>query len=209
MTPAMCGLAIEVPEIVSVRVPTWIPDASKRPVHVLLPDAAVVQVMPVWTEVMLDPGAAMSGFSRSGEPKMRRGPRELKLATVSAPGRSDTLSVAILAFIVFASAYVTMTDGIVIVASTPAMPPNAPAAEFAMSTPMAPAFWAFFTFTANPHVPRSIIAMFPATAAEFVIAEQPSVVSGPAPSAASSARTTLPVVPASGGTEPNCAAPAA
>ena len=97
----MCGLAIEVPEIVRLRVETWIPDASKRPVHELVPEVAVVQVIPVWTDVMFWPGAAMSGLSRRGDPKMRLGPRELKLATVSAPGSSVTFSAAMFAFMVF------------------------------------------------------------------------------------------------------------
>jgi hypothetical protein len=74
---------------------------------------------------------------------------------------------------------------------------------------MAPAFWAFFTLTTKPQVPRSMSAMLPATAAALVIAEQPSVVSGPAPSAGSSAATTLPERPAGGGKPPNCAVPAA
>ena len=65
IVPAMCGLAIEVPEMVSARVPTWMPDASNRPVQ---PPVEVVQVIPVWTEVMLVPGAAMSGLRRSGDP---------------------------------------------------------------------------------------------------------------------------------------------
>src|SRR5258708_181955 len=49
--------------------------------HPVLP-AAPVQVMPVCDEVMLRPGAAMSGFSANGAP--RRGPRDENDANVSA-----------------------------------------------------------------------------------------------------------------------------
>src|SRR3954449_10601376 len=115
MMPAMCGLAIEVPEMIRRLLPAWNPEGSEAPVQ----PAATMQVWPVWTEVMLRPGAAMSGFSRRGEPKMRRGPREEKLATVSPPAgpSSVALRVAMLALNELASASVTRTDGMVIVAS--------------------------------------------------------------------------------------------
>ena len=82
------------------------------------------------------------------------------------------------------SAYCTMIEGMVMVGSAPPIEPQVPALEFAITTPTAPAFCAFFTFTAKPQVPRSMMAILPATAAVLVMAEQPSVVDGPAPSAA-------------------------
>src|SRR5262245_28505127 len=83
MMPAMWGEAIDVPEIVSV----WL--SGMKPVAFTVWQPVVVvplQVMPVWVEVMFRPGAAMSGLRRSpGASRMRRGPREEKLARVSAP----------------------------------------------------------------------------------------------------------------------------
>ena len=117
-----------------------------------------------------------------------------------------------LALSVLPSASVTRTAGMVIVGS---VPPRAaggvPGALSAMITPTAPASWAFFTLTMKPQVPRSMRAMLPATAAALVIAEQPSVVLGPAPSAGSRAMTTLcgpGGVPLAVSTWPNVAPPA-
>src|SRR5947208_14020305 len=56
------------------------------------------------------------------------------------------------------------TEGIVIVGSAPPKPAGAPGALSAMITAKAPAFCAFFTFTTKVQVPRSIMAIFPATA---------------------------------------------
>src|SRR5579863_5017381 len=191
MVPAMCGLAIEVPEMTSAWLPGVNPDGSMAPVQ---PVAAEVQVWPVWTEVMLRPGAAMSGLTRSGDPKIWRGPREEKLARVSAPEgpSSVALRVAMLALSVLPSASVTRTAGMVMVGSVPPRPAGGdPGALSAMMTPTAPAFCAFFTLTVKAQVPRSMSAMLPATAAALVSAVQASVVSGPAALAASSATTTL------------------
>src|SRR4051812_39345547 len=62
-----------------------------------------------------------------------------------------------------------------------------------MMAASAPAAAALRAFTAKPQVPRSISATLPATAAAFVNAEHPSVVAGPAASAASAAATRFPV----------------
>ena len=62
-----------------------------------------------------------------------------------------------------------------------------------MITPIAPAFWAFFTLMVKPQVPRSISAILPATWAPLDSGEQPSVVLGPAASAASCDRATTPL----------------
>src|SRR5262245_46307796 len=60
------------------------------------------------------------------------------------------------------------TDGIVIVASVPAISGGgAPATLSAMTTALAPAFWAFFTLVVNSQPPRSIKAMLLLTAAAF------------------------------------------
>ena len=91
------------------------------------------------------------------------------------------------------------------VGSAPPIEPQVPVDELAMTTPMAPAFCAFFTFTAKPQVPRSMMAILPATAAALVMAEQPSVVSGPAASAASSATTHWPLKLAAAAAGPNAA----
>jgi hypothetical protein len=82
--------------------------------------------------------------------------------------------------------------GIVMVPSVPLMfGGGLPGTLFTMTTPIAPAFWAFLTFNTKLHVPpvgpRSIRAIFPLTAAEFVNAEQPSVLEGPMLSEASRA----------------------
>src|SRR5438067_277754 len=74
---------------------------------------------------------------------------------------------------VFPSAWVTISEGMVMVASVPPMPPS-PGALLAMTTPMAPATWAVFTFEAKVQVPRSMRAILPLTAAPFVSAEHPS-----------------------------------
>src|SRR6185503_12948148 len=100
---------------------------------------------------------------------------------------------------------VTITEGIVMVGSAPPMVPNAPAALLATITDVAPAFWAFFTFTTKPQVPRSTRAILPAIAPALVKGEQASVVVGDPGTAGSSACTTLPVIPAGGTGEPNSA----
>ena len=58
-----------------------------------------------------------------------------------------------------------ISAGIVIDASAPPSPVMGASTLSAMSTPMAPAFWAFFTFTVKPQVPRSMIATLPVIAA--------------------------------------------
>ncbi len=109
------------------------------------------------------------------------------------------------------------SDGMVIVGSTPAMPHGAVPVLLTTTTPTAPAFWAFLTFTANPQTPRSMSAMLPAICAAFVNGgRQPFVVdvSGagggpgkvPTPSSAS---TTLSVSPANVSGGPKAAPPAA
>src|SRR5688572_4865585 len=77
----------------------------------------------------------------------------------------------------------------------------------------APAAVALRALSANAHVPRSIRAMRPATAAALLNGLQPSVVAGPAASAASSTATTAAVtlgLPSGGpnAAVPNCSAPA-
>jgi len=103
------------------------------------------------------------------------------------------------------SARWTCTAGMVMVGSAPPMAPHTPVALLTITTPVAPASWAFFTLTVKPQVPRSIIAIFPATAAALVIAVQPSLVSGPETSAASSAATHWPLKLAEVGAGPNAA----
>ena len=70
-------------------------------------------------------------------------------------------------------------DGIVIVASVPLMFTSESPALFTMITAMAPAFWAFLTFTVKLQVPRSIRAILPAIEAALVRAPQQSVAEGP------------------------------
>src|SRR5436190_14540478 len=80
---------------------------------------------------------------------------------------------AIVAFKLFPSACEISTDGITIVESTPAMPPGGPPATLlTMIVAIAPASCAFLALMANPHVPRSTTAIFPATAAGFENAER-------------------------------------
>ncbi len=201
--PAMWGLAIEVP----LRMSDWLPAMMPVAAGLMQPVVVVpLQVLPVCAEVMETPGAVMSGFRAYGV--SRRGPREEKLARVSAAVNRVTLRPGMLALKVLPSAKVTITEGMVIVASTPPMLPKAPAAELAMITATAPAFCAFLTLTTKPQVPRSIRAMLPAIAAALVSGEQPSVVEGPAASAGSRPITTLPVRPAGGGGPPKAAVPA-
>src|SRR5918996_597912 len=106
------------------------------------------------------------------------------------------------------SAWDTCTAGIVIVGSEPPIKPGSPGALLTTMTPIAPAFWAFFTLTVKLQEPRSTIAMLPTSSAAFVIGLQPSVVDGPAVSAGSSATTRAPDTPVAVGVGPN-AAPAA
>src|SRR5262245_36203770 len=100
------------------------------------------------------------------------------------------------------------SDGIVM-GPAPAIP-HGTSAVFAMTTAVAPAACAFWTFSAKAQTPRSISATLPLIAAAFVNGGvHPFVVEGsPAPTP-SSARTRFPVTPVwvSGG--PNAAAPAA
>src|SRR5947209_1106966 len=200
MMPAMCGDAIEVPEMLRI----WLPARKPLAAGVMHPWAAAVQVTPVCEELMNRPGAAMSGLSRTCEGSSR-GPRELKEARMSAEDQSVTLRPATFALSVLPSACWTLTGGMLTVSSNPAMLPKAEAL-LAMITPTAPAFWAFFALTAKPQVPRSTSAMLPATAAALVSGEQPSAVGGPAPSAGSSAITTLAVNPPGGGPSANAVA---
>src|SRR5215510_7756192 len=56
----------------------------------------------------------------------------------------------------------TITDGMVMVASAPPMVMGAPATLLATMTPAAPDAWALATFTVKLHWPRSTMAMLPA-----------------------------------------------
>src|SRR5678815_554135 len=79
--------------------------------------------------------------------------------------------------------------GMVIVESTPPNPGGGlVTALLAMITPVAPAFCAFLALTTNVQVPRSMMAMLPATAAKLVNGSHPSL-AAPTPSLAT---TTLP-----------------
>jgi hypothetical protein len=72
---------------------------------------------------------------------------------------------------------------------------------------MAPASWAFLTLTTKPQVPRSTMAILPATAAALVSGEQASVVLRPAASDGSSATTRSPVTPGEVSAGPKTAVP--
>jgi len=77
----------------------------------------------------------------------------------------------------------------VMVASVPPMARKAwPAVTLRMSTPTAPAFWAFLTLAVKVQVPRLTSAILPATSAGLVTAPQPSPRS-PAPVRCTSARS--------------------
>src|SRR5262245_13438135 len=90
--------------------------------------------------------------------------------TETGPSRSD-------AFRSLPAASVTLTHGIVIVGSAPPNPGGfTPATLFAMMTAIAPAACAFAALTTNPHVPRSMSAIFPAIG--FTMASQPSLADG-------------------------------
>src|SRR3954470_1072462 len=211
MMPAMCGLAIEVPEMIRSLLPAWNPEGSEAPVQ----PAATMQVWPVWTEVMLRPGAAMSGFSRRGEPKMRRGPREEKLATVSPPGWLSSVALTVVERAVVlieppsTSVVITvgMVIGVTIVASSAIPGGGEPGALLTMITPIAPAFWQFSVLVLKLQVPRLTTQILPATAAALVRAQQPSLGSAPqaAGAVASTATTAFAVCPL--GTGPNAALP--
>ena len=114
------------------------------------------------------------------------------------------------AFSRFPSSKVTRTEGMVTVASVPDIPATpAVGSQSATIIPIAPAFWTFLALMTNAHVPRSTRAILPARAGPFVIALQPSVVSGPAPSAASVAITTGPETETTAGEGPKSAVPTA
>src|SRR6185312_1207163 len=182
MTPATCGLAIEVPEMVRALLPAWKPEGSETPVQ----PAATRQVWPVWTEVMFRPGAATSGFSRKGEPRIRRGPREEKLARVSPaawPSRVRLRGAAMLALRVLPSTSDTisvgMVIGVTIVASSPIPGGGEPGALLTVTTPIAPAFMQFSVLVLKEQVPRLTTQILPDTAAALVSAQQPSFGSAP------------------------------
>src|SRR5258708_25947065 len=80
MVPAVCGVAIEVPE----RVSAWPPALKPVGSGVMQPWLALVQTTPDWVEGMFNPGAATSGFRPIGKEAPPRGPRELNEASVSA-----------------------------------------------------------------------------------------------------------------------------
>src|SRR3954452_9151817 len=211
MMPAMCGLAIEVPEMIRRLLPAWNPVGSETPVQ----PAATVQVWPVWTEVMLRPGAAMSGFSRRGEPKMRRGPREEKLATVSPPGWLFSVALTVVdravVLIEVPSTSVVISVGMVIgttiVASSAIAGGGEPGALLTTIVPIAPAFWQFSAWILKVQVPLLTMQMLPAMASALVRRQQLSLGSAPqaAGAVASTATTAFAVCPLGAG--PNAAAP--
>src|SRR5262249_29886410 len=66
-----------------------------------------------------------------------------------------------------------ITVGIVMVGSVPPiLGGGEPGELFTRTTPIAPASWAFFTFAVNVQVPRSTIAILPATAAAWLWCKQ-------------------------------------
>ncbi len=184
MVPAMCGVAIEVPEMVSDRPPGSNPDA----VGVMQPPP-VTQVMPDWVETMLRPGAAMSGLRRTGEPAMR-GPRELNEARVSAAVAAArvALTPGSWPLIVTPSLNEIITAGMVMfgwVLSGPIRTRfGSPTTLLTMIAAMAPAACAVAALVWKVQVPRSTRAMLPATAAALVKAEQPWLAT-PVPAATS------------------------
>src|SRR5262249_62026449 len=102
------------------------------------------------------------------------------------------------------------TEEMIIGGSAPPSPAGgSPAALSAMTTAMAPAFWAFLTLTTKVQVPRSSSTILPVVCALLVRAVHPSVVEGPAAFAASSPTTMLPVMPDAPIGGPNDAAPTA
>src|SRR6266478_4593837 len=90
--------------------------------------------------------------------------RSVSMVTFTGPSNNCALTAT-------PSACEMRTDGIVMVGSAPPNPAGAPGALSAMITANAPAFCAFFTFTTKVQTPRSIRAIFPATAG--VTAAQP------------------------------------
>ena len=77
----------------------------------------------------------------------------------------------------------------------------------AMTTPVAPAFWAFFTFTVKLQVPRSMRAILPVMAPGLVSGEHASSVEVPLESEGSIAATSVPVIAVVDSGAPNCASP--
>src|SRR6185312_14925691 len=155
MTPATCGLAIDVPEITSAWLPGWKPDGSDKPVQ----PAATVQVWPVCTDVMFRPGAARSGFRRSGEPKMWRGPRDENDASVSPPLCPCSVTFAgWLDLSAVPSTNVMRKVGIVIgvtMLTSSAVPAGGEPGTLSTRTmAIAPAFWQFKVLVLMVHVPR-------------------------------------------------------
>src|SRR5689334_16070028 len=81
-----------------------------------------------------------------------------RLASVPSVTSSPTIALSALP-----SAWVTRTEGIVIVGSAPPRPCGGqPGALSATMTPIAPASWQFFTLTTKPQVPRLTSAIWPA-----------------------------------------------
>src|SRR6266567_5293548 len=101
----------------------------------------------------------------------------------SVPERTKVLSPSVAltpeascALIVFPSACVIIAEGIVIEGSEPPIGIGLPAALLTTTTPTAPAFWAFLTFTVKLQLPRSTSAIRPDKALAFVSDEQASMV---------------------------------
>ncbi len=190
ITPVRCGAAIEVPDIDSARFPAF---TSGPPTPAMIPVAA---------EVIDTPGAATSGFGPAAVPS-NRGPREEKDPRVSEPEKSATVTPSASdALRRFPSESATRTAGIVTAPATAGSAtaiPRTPSSLFAMTTPIAPASCARFTFPSNEQSPRSMRAIFPASSAPFVTVLQ---------TRAGSAAASGPIVPFAAGGFPKTAVPA-
>ena len=83
--------------------------------------------------------------------------------------------------IVVPSVWLTITDGIVTVASVPPIVMGEPGTLFTITTARAPTFCAFLTLTVKLQAPRSMSATFPLIAGPLINAPQPSL-AAPLPS---------------------------
>src|SRR5579864_5138837 len=147
MVPAVCGVAIEVPD----RTSTWPPGMKPVGSGVMHPWLAEVHTMPDWVDGIDTPGAATSGFSMIGKEPPPTGPRELNDARVSAAlaEASVALTPVVPARSVPLSSEMN-TDGMVMAGwvGSPAMVirVGSPGTLLKTTAPMAPAAWALATF---------------------------------------------------------------
>ncbi len=169
MVPAMCGVAIEVPD----RISTWPPGRKPVGSGTMQPWLPDVQVMPDWSDGIATPGAVASGFSPIGKEPPPRGPREVNEARVSAALAEASVALTPLAAARSLPLSLEMNSAAMVMFGWEGSPPmlirlGSPAMLLKTMAPMAPAACALATFFWKVQLPRMISAMLPLMALALV-----------------------------------------